>query len=91
MDLVFPYRKKKLHLPAKPIYSFTGRIDYFEPNHHSLATHDYRIFSLVALNIQVYKSIVISPNIIAEFYEKQSNGTKIQPGITPRITFYWKY
>ncbi|NSW44610.1 MAG: hypothetical protein HPY79_02115 [Bacteroidales bacterium] len=72
-------------------FSFTGRIDYYEPNHHILATHDYRIFSLLATNVQVYKSIIISPNIIAEFYEKQSNGTKIKPSITPRITFYWKY
>jgi len=72
-------------------FSLTGRVDYYEPNHHILATHDYRIFSLLAFNVQVYKSIIISPNVLAEFYEKQSNGTKIKPSITPRITFYWKY
>lgn len=71
--------------------SFTGRVDYFEPNNHRLSTHDCRIYALWACNIHVQKSIIISPNLLSEFYEKMSNGTKIKPAITPRITFYWKY
>lgn len=72
-------------------FSFTGRVDYFEPNNHTLSTHDFRLFGLIACNVQINNSIIISPNILSEFYEKMLNGTQIKPAITPRITFYWKY
>ena len=74
------------HLHKK--LSFTGRVDYFEPNNHTLSTHDFRILGLMAYNVQINNSIVISPNILSEFYEKMLDGTKIKPAITPRITFY---
>lgn len=72
-------------------FSLTGRIDYYEPNDYSKATNDRRIYGLLSYNVQINKSIIISPNVISEWYEKLANDTKIKPAITPRITFYWKY
>lgn len=71
--------------------SFTGRFDYYEPNKYKESTHDHRYWALFSTNFKLSKQWVISPNVIAEFYEKLQNNTKIKPGITPRITFYWKY
>ncbi len=71
--------------------SITGRTDYFEPNDHSKATNDIRIYGLLSCNLQLNKFIIISPNVITEWYDKLANGQKIKQAITPRITFYWKY
>lgn len=71
--------------------SLTGRVDYYEPNDHSKATNDRRIYGLLSCNVQLNKSIIISPNVVSEIYDKLANGTKIKQAVTPRITFYWKY
>jgi len=72
-------------------FSLTGRVDYYEPNDHSKATNDKRIYYIFSGNYKLNKNIFISPNVLMESYDKLASGKTIKTGITPRITFYWKY
>lgn len=72
-------------------WTFVGRLDFFEPNDHTLARNDLRIYMVLASDYHVRQDMIISPNFIVEFYDKTSTGKTIKPGITGRITFSWRY
>ncbi len=71
--------------------SLVARYDFFEPNNYSKVKNDQRMFVIAGLNYYINKNFILSPNVMSEIYDKTYNGKNIKPGITPRITFYWKY
>ncbi|MCX7696218.1 MAG: hypothetical protein N2Z72_00815 [Bacteroidales bacterium] len=72
-------------------WTFVGRFDYFEPNSYFKSLYDRRIYMLLASDYHVRNDMIISPNLLMEFYEKNAQGKSIKPGITARVTFSWRY
>lgn len=71
--------------------SFCWRIDFYEPNIHSLSKYDRRLWSLIALDYRLSDKIILSPNVSVEYYEPQQNGIHYKKGITAQMTLFWKF
>lgn len=74
-----------LNLPEQ--FSFIGRYDYLDPASESGS--DLRNLLLFGSIFQPDEKICITPNILIETYENLSGGTKVDPSITGRLTFFF--
>lgn len=71
--------------------SAVGRYDYFEPNMDADFKSDSRNWMLAGLTYQADKNVTITPNVVVETYEKPTDGKAIEPSITGRMTFNFKF
>jgi hypothetical protein len=72
-------------------FAIVGRYDYFDPNSGGDYKGDSRNWFIFSLNYKPDEKVTISTNVIVETYESLTNGTSIDPSITPRITLFYTF
>lgn len=75
---------------AKNLSSFL-RWDFFDTNIEPEQKSDSRNFCVFGIKSFLDDNLIISPNVLAEFYEKLSDGDKLQPSLTVRATLMYRY
>lgn len=74
-----------------PELSAVGRYDFYDPNTDSNAKGDVTNLIILGLSWKVDKNVAIQPNLWYESYEKPVNGSKPDPLMTARITFFYTF
>jgi hypothetical protein len=74
-----------------PELSAVGRYDFYDPNTDSNAKGDVTNLMVLGLSWKVDKNVAIQPNLWYESYEKPVNGSKPDPLMTTRITFFYTF
>jgi len=68
-----------------------GRYDYYDPNISGDFRGDARNLFIAGLSFVVNDMVAITPNFLFETYEQPVDGITIDPSLTGRITFYFKF
>jgi hypothetical protein len=71
-----------------PQMGIVARYDFIDYNVRQSSVWNYRQYALIGFTWSPVKEITVSPNIVAEFYEKNQN-RKLDPSVWPRLTLNW--
>jgi hypothetical protein len=68
-----------------------ARYDYYDANIDRAARGDARHFSIGGVAWKVDKNVSIIPNVLYEFYEKNTDGRTFRASLTGRITLFYQF
>jgi hypothetical protein len=74
-----------------PEFVAIARYDYFDPTTDGRYAGDARNYVIVGLSYKPDKNVQIIPNVQYETYQSVTNGRKIDPSVTARLTFYYTF